>query len=60
VIEGAWVSLIVTVKLHEEVFPTPSVAVQVTVVMPLVNVVPAAGRQATVALPQLSVAVGGV
>jgi hypothetical protein len=42
------------------VFPPPSVAVQVTVVIPTKNVEPLAGLQLTVAVPQLSVAVGAV
>jgi hypothetical protein len=37
-----------------------SIAVQVTVVVPGAKQVPDGGEQVTVALPQLSVAVGGV
>ena len=49
---------IVTVNEQLDVFPAPSVAVQVTVaVAPTVNVLPDAGEHATVA-EQLSVAVG--
>jgi len=56
-ITGASVSLIVTVKLQLLVFPLPSVAVHVTVLVPLVNVDPLAGLQAVVTPGQLSVAV---
>jgi hypothetical protein len=55
---GGVVSATATVKEHVEVFPPPSVAVQVTVVAPSGNVEPDAGTQATVAEPQSSVAVG--
>jgi hypothetical protein len=47
----------VTVKLHEAIKPAPSVAVQVTIVVPRLNVEPDGGRQVTVAV-QLSVTVG--
>src|SRR6266571_5929537 len=57
---GASVSLTVTLKVQALVLPLPSVAVQVTIVVPLTNVLPLAGAQATEALPQLSVAVGAV
>ena len=61
VIVGACISLTVTVKLHIAVLLDESVAVQVTVVVPLLKVDPDAGEQATVgAGVQLSVAVGGV
>ena len=51
----------VTVKLHVEVLPLVSLALQVTVVVPLLNVVPLAGAQVTGLDPsQLSVAVGAV
>jgi len=53
---GGWVSFTVTVKLHDAVLPAPSIAVQVTVVLPREKVEPLAGTQAMVA-PQLSVAV---
>ena len=60
-IVGGWLSLTVTVKLQEPVLPEDSVAVQVTVVVPLLKVEPDAGEQTTVgAGVQLSVAVGGV
>ena len=56
---GFSVSLTVTVKLQVAVFPEASVAVQVTVVVPLGNSEPEGGLQATVAPGQLSVAVAG-
>jgi hypothetical protein len=40
------------------VLPDESVAVQVTVLVPLANVPPEAGEQTTVAAPQLSLADG--
>jgi len=57
---GACVSFTVIVKVHDAVLPTPSVAVHVTVVVPFANVAPEAGKQFTVGLEQLSVAVGVV
>src|SRR5205814_816040 len=59
---GASVSLTVTVKLQLFVLGgvAVSLAVQLTVVVPLAKIEPLAGVQTTVALPQLSVAVGGV
>ena len=45
-------------KLHFAVFPQMSVAVHDTVVVPIGNVDPLAGMQATVAPGQLSVTVG--
>ena len=64
---GAVLSRTVTVKLHEEVRALPSVAVQVTVVKPLLNTLPfnvvpvpevtPESEYATVTVPQLSVAV---
>ena len=57
-IVGASVSATVTVKEQALVLPTTSVAVQVTVVVPLVNVVPLVGVQLTVTPGQLSVALG--
>ena len=57
-IVGFWVSLTVTEKLHWAVWPDPSVAVQVTGVVPLTKVEPEAGLQATVTPGQLSVALG--
>jgi hypothetical protein len=58
VIVGFSVSFTVTVKLQVAVLPEPSVAVQVTVVVPLGNVEPEGGEQETVTPGQLSVAVG--
>ena len=52
---GSSVSLTVTVKVHALVLPLASVAVQVTVVKPLLNVLPLVGLQATVPPEQLSV-----
>jgi hypothetical protein len=60
VIDGAWVSLTVTVKVQVPVFAEASVAVHVTVVVPFGNVEPEAGTHATVAPGQLSEAVGVV
>jgi len=60
VIVGACVSFIVTVKVQFAVRPIVSVAVQVTVVVPLTNVDPEAGAQTVVAPEQLSVGVGVV
>src|ERR1051325_3940595 len=42
---GAWVSVTVTVKLHEALLPAASVAVQVTVVVPFGKAVPDGGTQ---------------
>ena len=53
---GGWVSFTVTGKLDGAVLPAPSIAVQVTVVVPREKVEPLAGTQAVVA-PLLSVAV---
>src|SRR5438093_1237000 len=47
VIVGISVSLTVTVKMHALVLPLPSLAVQVTVVVPLMKVAPLAGAQST-------------
>src|ERR1051326_6070471 len=58
VIEGACVSLIVTVNVQALVRPLVSVAVQVTVVTPLAKVEALAGEQATATPGQLSVAPG--
>ena len=62
VIAGAEVSkivwVIVTVKLVVPIFPAASVAVQVTVVIPIGNMVPEAGSQVgPLITPTLSVAV---
>ena len=51
---GASVSLIVTLKLHAAVLPLASVAVQVTVVSPLANVLPLAGTHTIESPGQLS------
>ena len=48
----------VTAKLHEAVFPDASVAVQVTVVVPIGKQLPAAGEHANVAPGQLSATTG--
>ena len=58
VIVGGWLSTTVTAKLQEAVLPEASVAVQVTVLVPLANVLPLVGLQLTVTPEQLSVAVG--
>ena len=55
---GSSVSLTLTVNAHVLVLPLASVAVQVTVVTPLLKLLPLDGRQATVAPGQLSLAVG--
>jgi hypothetical protein len=60
VMEGGWLSTTVTLKLQVPVLPEESVAVQVTVLVPLANVEPLAGEQTTVAVPQLSLADGVV
>src|SRR6185436_1977762 len=57
---GASVSLTVTLKVQALVLPLPSVAVQMTTVVPLVKAVPLAGEQTTEALVQLSLALGAV
>src|SRR2546428_9524583 len=57
---GSSLSLTVTVKVQALVLPLASVAVQVTVVTPLLKVAPLVGRQLTVAPGQLSLAVGTV
>jgi hypothetical protein len=58
---GGWVSLTVTVKLHEPVLFEESVAVQLTVVVPFWKAEPGAGLHVTDTVSsQLSVAVGGV
>jgi hypothetical protein len=58
VITGFSVSLTVTVKVQVAVLPELSVAVQVTVVVPLGKVEPEGGLQTTVTPGQLSAAVG--
>ena len=60
VIDGGCVSLTVTVKVQEAVLFELSVAVQVTVVVPLRKVEPEAGAQVAVTPGQLSVGVGTV
>jgi len=57
---GSSVSLTVTVKVQALVFKLASLAVQVTVVVPLLKLVPLAGVQLTLAPAQLSLAVGVV
>ena len=51
---GGWVSLTVTVKLHGVVLPLVSLAVQLTVVVPVGKVAPEGGVQLMVAPGQLS------
>ena len=53
---GACVSLIVTVKEHAAVLPDESVAVQVTLLVPLLKELPEAGVQAVATPGQLSLA----
>src|SRR5436190_14961775 len=57
-ITGFSASLTVTRKLHELVSPAASVAVQVTVVVPLLNVEPDKGLHETVMAPQPPPVVG--
>ena len=57
---GSSVSLTLMVNEHALVLPLASVAVQLTVVTPLLKLLPLAGRQATAAPGQLSLAVGVV
>ena len=54
---GNWASITVTVKVQLPVRFEVSVAEQMTVVTPLLNVVPLAGTQVGVTVSQLSVAV---
>jgi hypothetical protein len=58
VMVGDCVSLTVTIKVDVAVLPAASVATQVTVVGPVINVLPDAGVQTTELTEQLSVAVG--
>ena len=51
-------SFTVTVKLELMVLPAVSVAVETTVVVPIGNTLPEAGLFTTVAMAQLSLAVG--
>jgi len=60
VIEGVAAPLTVMVNVHCDLLFDASVAVQVTVVWPPGKELPEAGRQATLAVPQVSVAVGVV
>lgn len=53
-------SLTVTVKVHIAMLFEASFAVQVTVVIPTLKLVPEAGEQVTVGFGQLSIAVGVV
>src|SRR5437762_1302746 len=55
---GASVSLTVMLKLQLAVLPEASMAVQVTLLVPLANVLPLVGLQLTVTPEQLSVATG--
>src|SRR5262245_20235417 len=56
-----FVAVTVTLKLHIELLPQSSVAVQITGVVPTGKVLPLAGRHATVGVAsQLSMAVGAV
>jgi hypothetical protein len=57
VMVGGWMSLTMMVKLQLAVLPEPSVAVQVTVFVPMANVEPLAGAQMVVTPGQLSLAV---
>jgi hypothetical protein len=57
---GASPSVTVMVKVQALVLPLLSVAVQVTVAVPLLKVEPLAGLQATEATAQLSLALGAV
>jgi hypothetical protein len=57
-ITGASASTTVTVNEHVAVFPDVSVAMQVTVVVPLAKTEPGAGVQTTDASAQLSLPVG--
>ena len=59
-ITGASPSFTVTLKVHVFSLPLLSVAVQVTVVTPLLKVEPLTGLQTTDATAQLSLAVGAV
>ena len=56
-ITGGCVSCTVTVNEQLAVLPDPSVAVQLTVVVPLAKLVPEAGVQTTLTVEQLSEAV---
>ena len=55
---GAVVSFTVTVNVFDEWLPAPSVAVTVTVVVPIANVAPEAFEKLNVIGPTASVAVG--
>ena len=57
VMTGFSVSAIVTVKEQFALLPELSVAVQLTVLVPLANVEPDAGVQTVLAIAQLSLAV---
>jgi hypothetical protein len=59
-IVGGWLFTTVTVKLQLPVLPEESVAVQVTVLVPVAKDEPLAGAQVTLAPPQLSLADGVV
>jgi hypothetical protein len=49
----------VAAKLHDDVLPSPSVAVQVTVVVPGGKDEPLGGTHTVITVPQLSLAAGG-
>ena len=55
---GNWPSTTVTVNVQLELLPQASVAVEVTVVVPIAKEDPDAGEFTIVTVPQLSVAVG--
>ena len=60
-IDGASLSLTITLKAHEPLLPLASAAEQVTVVAPFGKVEPLAGAQLTAPTPeQLSLAAGVV
>jgi hypothetical protein len=58
VIVGGVVSLTVTLKLQLAVFPDPSLALQLTAVIPLGKVEPDGGLHEAIAPGQLSLTVG--
>jgi len=57
---GGSASRTVTVKVHELLFPEASIAVQVTVVVPMGNSLRSAGLQVNCGWPQLSLAPKGI
>src|ERR1035438_10449366 len=54
VIIGVWLSVTVTVNVHDAEFPLKFVTVLVTVVVPTIKGLPDAGLDTTVEIPQLS------